>query len=878
MIKLFRSRAGAICLLVLVLLLGAIGWLLQLRVRDMISTYVEEQVARQAHGYAGEINLTIDRELERLRYLRMELSGEDLRPLDRIEGEGCLLGLLTLQGQPVKGSSFSSAVWPAVRYAAHGKEKINYNRGQGLLFAVPVYNGANVRYVLYRYYTEAAMRRRLSMEFFDGDGRAILRMRGQDIPVTYEEWTEADEAGVARAEREGLLNTLQEKILATGAGAVYHPDSGLVFFATDVPQLGATLVGYVPYESVCGSLLDVGRMVMLVFVLISALFAVGCGYLVRADSQLEENEELKKAREDADRASRAKSDFLASMSHEIRTPLNAILGINELILRESKEPLTREYAQNIEGSGRALLALINDVLDFSKIEVGRLTLAPRRYELARLISDVVQIVQVRADRKGLALELHISEDMPRELYGDPNRVSQVLINLLTNAVKYTPQGKVKLVMTTVKTNLWNTGAVEPPEDPSQGICLLACRVEDTGIGIRREDLTKLFHIFVRLEEKRNSNIEGTGLGLALTHKLVASMGGFLDVASIYGVGSSFTAWIPQYIMDAAPLGSLESRETKKTDEQTEYRPLFVAPEAKVLAVDDNKMNRFVVENLLKASRVQLDLAESGKEALEKMRRKKYDLVLLDHMMPEMDGVETLQAAMEEGLTEGVPVIALTANAIAGAKERYFSLGFTDYLSKPVSGRKLEEMVMQYLPKGMVQVLEEEKAEPEPETAKLASEAESAVSKSEREKVEDLSVARLKAESRFRAESPDHMPHDDVVLIDTGLGLEYCAEDWEIYGEMLEIFAESREEEQGKMARAIQDMNWKAYATSVHALKSTSLSIGANHLSNQAKELETAAKAEEKQYIVDNHEAVMNLYDKVAEEAQRLAAEHGQAAE
>ena len=872
MIKLFRSRAGIICMLVLVLLLGAIGWLLQLRVKGIIAAYVEEQVASQAHGYAAEIDNMIARERERLRDVRRELAGSDLSPLDRNEGEDSFLGLLTLQGKPVKGRSFSSAVWPAVRYAAHGKEKLHYNRARGMLLAVPVYNGTNVRYVLYRYYTETAMRHRLSLDCFEGKGRAILRLRGQDIPVTYEEWTVADGDALGKAEKDGILNRLQEQILGEGAGAVYSQDSGLVFFATEVPQLGATFLGYVPYESVCGSLLDVSRMVMLVFVLISALFAIGCGYLVRADSQLEENEELRKAREEADNASRAKSDFLASMSHEIRTPLNAILGLNELILRESKETVIREYAQNVEGSGRALLAIINDVLDFSKIEVGRLTLVPRRYELARLIGDVVHIVQVRADRKGLALELHISEDMPRELYGDPNRVSQVLINLLTNAVKYTPQGKVKLVMTTVKTDLWNTGAVEPPEDKSLGICLLACRVEDTGIGIRREDLTKLFHIFVRLEEKRNSNIEGTGLGLALTHKLVATMGGFLDVASIYGVGSSFTAWIPQYIMDQAPLGSLESGGARKSEEHKDYRSLFIAPEARLLVVDDNKMNRFVVQNLLNASQVQVDLAESGREALEKLRREKYDLVLLDHMMPEMDGVETLQIALEEKLTDGVPVIALTANAIAGAKERYLSLGFTDYLSKPVSGRKLEEMVKQYLPKKLVQEIARE-PQPEPEAEKLADEAESAVSKSELEKVEDLSVARLKAESRFRAESPDHMPHDDVVLIDTDLGLEYCADDWEIYTEMLDIFAESREEEQAKMARALQEKNWKAYTTSVHALKSTSLSIGANHLSNQAKELETAGKAEEQQYIVDNHEAVMGLYDKVAKEAQRLAAEH-----
>lgn len=878
--------AGGI--LLLVLLLVAIGVLLQVRVQALLNSYVEEQVGRQSMIYAMEIDDSIGVEMQRLRSLAKEGSSRDWQNLLAPDDTGRQYGLLTLQGRSVVGQSFNSVEWQAVRLAAHGIERISYKSGEGMLFAEPVYNGQNVRYVLYSFYNEEAMQRLLRVNCFDGDGMAVLMMQEQRVPISLDSWTEQDERLLADASKEGVLSELQDMVTDKGNGAVYYDgNGGVVFFATEVPQLRAVLIGYVPYDKACGQLLNVSRMVMLVFVLLAALFAIGCVYLLRAERKAGENEELRKAREAADNANQAKSDFLASMSHEIRTPLNAILGLNELILRESRDNNIREYGRNIEGAGRALLSLINDILDFSKVEVGRLNLAPRRYKLARLLDEVVQMIKVRADKKGLEFELHLSEDLPRELYGDPGRVRQVLVNLLTNAVKYTHQGKVKMVMAWVRSPQWNTGALEPPDDVANPeICLLACRVEDTGIGIRRSDLKKLFHLFVRLEEKRNSNIEGTGLGLALTHKLVATMGGFLDVASVYGVGSAFSVWLPQFVVDPAPMGKLSDyhRREADRDEKKEYSSAFVAPEARLLVVDDNKMNRFVVKNLLKASRIQVTMAESGRDALYKMRREHFDIILMDHMMPDMDGVETLQIALEDNLVDGIPVIALTANAIAGSRERYLSLGFSDYLSKPVGGRQLEEMVKKHLPAKLVQDQEPEPAEakkaaePEPaapsETEKLVAEVDSAAAKAEDEIKNDAVVAKLKSDTKTRMAADNYqIAPEELTLIDEKIGLEYCAEDWEIYREMLELFAEGREEEQERMAKAIREKDWKAYTTSVHALKSTSLSIGAAHLSDRAKALETAGKAEEEDFISMNHEAAMELYNKVAEAGAELAAQH-----
>lgn len=854
-------------LAVLVVLLGSVGTLIQIKVQNILQAHTEVHVQNQAKAYSEEISHNISRELEKLHSFQLYDNGEiGWQSLDQEAVEGKLYGLLTIQGKAIRGRAFSSTLWNAVNYAAHGEERINYKKGQGMLFAVPVYSGANVSGVLYSYYGEEAMQRLMRMDLFGGEGRGILIVDDQQVPLTYDAWNDLDIRRMDAAASNGVIAHLQKGIDENGVAAVTYEGSGvadgMIFYGTTVPGIRGTFIGYVPSHALGEDLYIVGRMVTAVFLLLAILFALGCVYLITAEKKNEENEELKLAREAADKANQAKSNFLASMSHEIRTPLNAILGLNELIERESTEKDVQEYARDVGASGRALLSLINDMLDFSRIEAGHLTLAPREYELAVLIREVVQMLKLRAENKGLDFTLSMSEDMPRRLYGDPGRVRQVIVNLLTNAVKYTHEGSVKLVITYILPDQWNAGLLEPPPGHSPRVCLLACRVEDTGIGIRREDLKNLFHTFVRLEENRNRNIEGTGLGLALTHKLVAAMGGFLDVASVYGAGSSFTVWIPQYIADAEPVGRLEDYQEKK--EVRHYDASFIAPEAQILVVDDNKMNRFVTKNLLKATKVQVTLAASGHEALKLLAERHFDLVLLDHMMPQMDGVETLQIALEQKLVDNTPVIALTANAIAGSMERYISMGFSDYLSKPVSGVKLEQMVKKHLPPQLLQDAEAAQTVQTPQDAK------NSPGKGIRSH-QDESLARLKAETMERAEAENHMPPKQMDLIDENAGLGYCADDWDIYNEMLEIFAEERPDTQSKLAKAIQSRDWNSYTTYIHGLKSTALSIGAISLSNKAKELEAAGKAGDEEFIMSNHEACMDLYNLVADAGASLAA-------
>lgn len=393
--------------------------------------------------------------------------------------------------------------------------------------------------------------------------------------------------------------------------------------------------------------------------------------------------DVEKEKQRAVIANESKDMFLANMSHEIRTPINTVIGMNEMILRENKDESITEYANNIKQASKMLLSLINDVLDFSKIEAGKLQIIDGEYDVSALLKDVVSGMEGRLKEKHLQFQLNIDEMIPVSLYGDEIRIRQILNNLFSNAVKYTEQGSVSF---SVK------------GERKGDICELQISVKDTGMGIRDEDLEHLFDSFKRLEMKKNRYIEGTGLGLCITKQLVEQMQGSIMVESEYGKGSCFTICIPQRVVNDAPLGENAKAWRKDLNfNQATQRRLY-APDAKVLVVDDNKMNLHVVKALLKNSGIQLDLVDGGMQCIASCKEKKYDLILMDHMMPEPDGVETLHLIREDekNLNCDTEVIVLTANAIAGAEEEYRKAGFADYLSKPVDSAKLEEVLAKYL--------------------------------------------------------------------------------------------------------------------------------------------------------------------------------------
>ena len=395
--------------------------------------------------------------------------------------------------------------------------------------------------------------------------------------------------------------------------------------------------------------------------------------------------DIKEEQRRAEAANEAKSIFLANMSHEIRTPINAILGMNEMILRENRNEQIEEYAMNIDSAGSSLLYLVNDVLDISKIESGKLEIVENIYELSSFIHDCYNMVAEKAQKKGLELTVSCHPQLPSKLKGDESRLRQVVTNLLSNAAKYTEKGSISL-------------SFDSSEQNRQ--MMLVITVKDTGIGISEENMKNLFTQFTRFDMEKNRNIEGTGLGLALAKRLIDLMQGTIEMQSTYGAGTTVTVTVPQQIVDSAPVGDFHRNYSSAADKGRQYQQRFEAPDAKILVVDDVKVNLKVIVGLLKSTKIKADTASSGRECLEMITQTAYDLIFMDHMMPEMDGVETYaeMKKLENSLNKDTPVIMLTANAITGIREQFLQAGFTDYLSKPVSGEKLENLILKYLPK------------------------------------------------------------------------------------------------------------------------------------------------------------------------------------
>ncbi len=412
--------------------------------------------------------------------------------------------------------------------------------------------------------------------------------------------------------------------------------------------------------------------------------AVGMIYVIADDSEhYRYLDELKQQKKIADEANKAKSQFLANMSHEIRTPINAILGMDEMVLRESKEKEIREYAEDIQSSGRTLLALVNDILDFSKVEEGKMEIRPVSYEPGLVINDLINMMKDRADNKGLAFNVKFDSNIPRILKGDDTRIKQCALNLLTNAVKYTEEGSVDL----------NVGFREI--DGKR--IMVEISVTDTGPGIKPEDMEHLFSPFERINEEKNRSIEGTGLGISITKRILDLMGSELRVSSEVGKGSTFSFAVEQEVINHESVGEYAKKANDKKGNRHSYTELFHAPDARILVVDDIKMNLTVISKLLKRTEIQVDTAGSGPKALEMVRDHSYDIVFVDHLMPDMDGIETLHYMKEEKGGDKPVYIALTANAIAGAREMYLEAGFNDYISKPVNGEHLERLIKSYLP-------------------------------------------------------------------------------------------------------------------------------------------------------------------------------------
>lgn len=503
--------------------------------------------------------------------------------------------------------------------------------------------------------------------------------------------------------------------------------------------------------------------------------------------------------EKANQANHAKSDFLSHMSHEIRTPINAIMGLNEMILRESDEEAIIGYATDSKGAIDTLYSIINDILDFSKIESGKLEIVPVPYYFESVINDIKNMTMELCTKKNLQLIFEIDANTPSKMLGDETRIKQILLNLLTNAVKYTKEGRVKLSV--------SCNAVREK-------VLLTCKVEDTGMGITKENMEKLFMPFERLDHIKNRNIEGTGLGLAITMQLLNSMDSELNVESEYGRGSTFSFTLEQNILDFTPIGS-RNWLARQVENKSKFQTSFIAPDARILLVDDNTLNRKVVASLLKETHMSIDEAGDGEECIHMLEKHTYHLIFLDHMMPNMDGVETLHIIRDRHMCDDTPIIVLTANAVAGMREWYLGEGFSDFLTKPVFSRNLEKMITKWMPPDLLEKI----------PAGAAKDFDSKTKQNEKET--DGSARTL--------------PDIDGIMWD--YGKLFLPTDI-LFNTALEYY-ESLISTKEHILSLYRDIDMtdglKAYQTAVHSLKSTSAMIGAMQVSTLAKLLERSAK-------------------------------------
>lgn len=791
------------------LVLGLVWFVLYFKIAGIVSGHISSQVSDFAETLANGVDDKLIAEiaqLERLASLADDNETEEF--LTQLSVEGEQYGMIRINGETVFGEPLDFVEFEGIRESFHGNAAVCYGTDGRMVFSVPVFHGNNVKYALYKSYTKDAFITEMELVCHNNDGYVCVVSGSGKCIAHSENWPEAEKF-LVQPDIVALGKELK-KIMNVQPSAAIALGDGNYLFVAELSYSDFYVLGVLPEDALGSDIFVIQPLTTWAFGMLWVLAVVIVVYMFNTEKKAKESDRLREAKTLAEEANRAKSDFLANMSHEIRTPINAIIGMNEMILRECRDGEIVGYSEDIRKASHNLLDIINDVLDLSKIESGKMNIEEAPYSIRELVDSVDNIIRIKAEQKQLELDVEIDEDLPDALMGDAVRIRQVVTNLLTNAVKYTNEGRISL----------NVYQIPGGEKDFQ----LGISVADTGIGISPEDMEKLFGRFERIDLAKHRDIEGTGLGLCITKLLVELMEGNIDVKSVYGSGSEFTVVIPQEIAG--------EKEKLQLVEKVKARH-FTAHNARVLVVDDNSMNLRVVSGLMKRNKIVPDTAGSGSECIKLCREKKYDLILMDHMMPYPDGIETLHLIQEDknGQNGETAVVVLTANAIAGVKEKYIKEGFVDYLSKPVEPEALEIMMMRLLPREYVIFEDDETSE-----------------------VEVL-------------EESLHTESDEIIL--PMLGLKFSGGNKELYNDILKSYCEEGAKYRKQLEDAFKQKDWSRYSIMAHALKSTSLNIGAEGFSELAKKHEKAAKTQNVKELETGFSDFINELERVLTEAEGL---------